>query len=134
VVRAGEADHGPGFRELLSGELNAEVMRIGAQYLAGTHDFASFVSQLDPGKDTVRTIFRTEVEESGKHVSVTFTGDGFMYNMVRAMMGCLLEVGKGNRQPPWVKEVLEARDRKQCAATAPAKGLCLVKVLYGEEA
>ena len=112
------------------GELDPELIRPAAAHLVGTHDFASFVTQLDPEKDTVRTIWQADVQADANTIAVTFSGDGFMYNMVRAMAGCLLEVGKGNRPPEWVKEVLEAADRKQSAATARAKGLCLVKALY----
>ncbi len=60
-------------------------------------------------------------------------GDGFLYNMVRALMGALLEVGYGNKPPRWIGEVLQTRDRCQAAATAPASGLYLVRVLYAPD-
>ena len=60
-------------------------------------------------------------------------GDGFLYNMVRALIGALLEVGYCNRPPEWIREVLAARDRSQAAVTAPACGLYLARVLYAPD-
>lgn len=110
--------------------LDVDVMRAAAACLVGEHDFASFVSEHDPEKDTVRTIHRLEVAARGRHIDITVEGNGFLYNMVRTIAGCLIVVGRGARTVEWLKEVLDARDRKKAFQTSPACGLTMVKALY----
>ncbi len=110
--------------------LDAEPMRRAAACLVGEHDFASFVTEHDPEKDTVRTIRRLEVETRGRYIDITVEGNGFLYNMVRTIAGCLIAVGRGARTVEWMKEVLEACDRKKAFDTAPAEGLTMVRALY----
>ncbi len=113
--------------------LDVEPMKEAAKFLVGEHDFAGFVNQLEPGKNTVRTIHAVEVEQTGDNtITMTFTGNGFLYNMVRIMAGTLLEVGRGNYPPEWAGEVLYGCDRSAAGPTAPAKGLTLVEVIYGQ--
>lgn len=115
--------------------VDLEAMRAAAQCLRGRHDFASFAT--NPGyqrsRGTVRTLRRVHLLRNSRGFDFAVEGDGFLYNMVRTLIGTLLEVGYGNRAPAWVAEVLAARDRRRAAATAPAEGLYLQRVLYAED-
>jgi len=110
--------------------LNLQAMAAAAQYLRGRHDFAAFQAAGAGTKTTVRTIFQAAVERSGELVFFTFRGDGFLYNMVRIIVGTLLEVGLGKRSPEEIKAILEAGDRTRAGPTVPARGLCLLNVEY----
>jgi tRNA pseudouridine38-40 synthase len=114
--------------------LDAERMHTAGQLLVGKHDFASFESAGSDRPDTVRTLDRLCVargtNESSDRITFEVTGDGFLYNMVRAIVGTLVEVGKGARDPCWVAEVLAVCDRRAAGQTAPPHGLFLVSVEY----
>lgn len=112
--------------------LNLGDMRTAAGYLKGEHDFKSFCSPHTEVKDTVRTVHSLEVEKEGDIITVRISGNGFLYNMVRIIVGTLINVGRGACPPEKVKEILEARDRRKAAATAPAKGLVLKYIRYGK--
>ncbi|WP_040285510.1 tRNA pseudouridine(38-40) synthase TruA [Sporosarcina koreensis] len=111
---------------------DAARMREGAARLLGTHDFSSFCSSKTATSSKVRTIRKLEIEEQGDQLLMTVEGDGFLYNMVRTIAGVLYAVGIGWDEPHHVTEILEARDRKQAGKTAPAHGLYLMNVTYGE--
>lgn len=113
-----------------AGELDVDRMRGGAAALVGRHDFVSFETTGSERSTTVRTITRAEITQSGERIDIQVTGDGFLYNMVRAIAGTLVEVGRGAKPPEWVAEVIAARDRKAAGPTAPALGLMLVRVEY----
>jgi tRNA pseudouridine38-40 synthase len=110
--------------------LDAEKMQSAAQGLVGKHDFASFESAGSERPDSVRTLFAVSVARANDRITIEVTGDGFLYNMVRAIVGTLVEVGKGAREPAWVAEVLASRDRRRAGQTAPPQGLFLVSVEY----
>ena len=110
--------------------LDAEKMHAAAQALVGKHDFASFESAGSERPDTVRTLTNITVRREGDRITVEITGDGFLYNMVRAIVGTLVEVGKGSRDVAWPAEVLAARDRRLAGQTAPPQGLFLIRVDY----
>ncbi len=110
--------------------LEAEPMRAAARLLVGRHDFRSFETGGSPRENTEREIFRLNVTETGRELHVDVEGDGFLYRMVRNLVGTLTEVGRGHRTPEWVAEALEARDRAAAGPCAPAKGLCLMEVRY----
>ncbi|HEY8449132.1 MAG TPA: tRNA pseudouridine(38-40) synthase TruA [Bacillota bacterium] len=103
-------------------------------YLRGRRDFASFQSSGREAASTVRTLRRLEIQKQamdwGTIMHLIFEADGFLYRMVRNIVGTLLEVGRGRRPPRWVAEVLEARDRRAAGPTAPAHGLTLQEVHY----
>ena len=111
------------------------AMRRAAACLLGEHDFAAFST--NPGyprkRGTVRTLQHVHVVQRPNGFDFVVQGNGFLYNMVRALVGSLLEVGKGNRPPEWLGEVLASRDRRLAGATAPPDGLCLVGVLYAPD-
>jgi len=110
--------------------LDLEAMAAAARYLRGKHDFASFQAAGAGTKTTVRTLFEAEVARRGELIFITFRGDGFLYHMVRIMVGTLVEIGLGKRPPEEIKAILEARERARAGPTVPARGLCLVKVEY----
>lgn len=110
--------------------LNLEAMREASAYLLGTHDFSSFCSARTEVEDKVRTIETIEILQDEKRVSFRFIGNGFLYNMVRILVGTLIEVGSGKRQPEEIVEILEKRDRRYAGKTAPGQGLYLWKVYY----
>lgn len=111
------------------------AMRQAAACLVGRHDFASFAT--NPGyprkRGTVRTLHHVHLLQRPSGFDFAVQGDGFLYNMVRALVGSLLDVGLGNRPPGWLGEVLAARDRRRAGATAPPNGLYLVAVLYAAD-
>lgn len=117
-------------------QLDVAAMQQAAEYLVGTHDFASFQTGGSPRLSTVRTIYELLVErraaELTDRVVIEVEADGFLYNMVRNIVGTLVEVGKRKQPPAWVTEVLAARRRAAAGMTAPAQGLYLVGVLYPE--
>jgi tRNA pseudouridine38-40 synthase len=114
--------------------LDAELMHRAGQALVGRHDFSSFESAGSERPDSVRTITELTVERGGgemaDRITIEVAGDGFLYNMVRAIVGTLVEVGKGAREVSWPAEVLAACDRRQAGQTAPPHGLFLVSVQY----
>ena len=105
-------------------------MQEAAEYLKGTHDFASFCSNPRMKKSTVRKVDRIDIRQKGPYLTFTYHGTGFLQHMVRILTGTLLEVGYGKRTPESMEELLEAKKRALAGFTAPAKGLCLIKVDY----
>ncbi len=101
--------------------------------LCGEHDFSSFTVDRKEIDDAVRTIYRIDIHEFGDLVCMTFVGDGFLYKMIRSLMGTLAFVGTGKVKPAEVKEILESRKRTSAYDTAPAQGLFLMKVFYDEK-
>ncbi len=116
--------------------LDEQAMHRAAQALVGTHDFSSFEAAGAPRRSTVRTVTELTVRrESGDRtgpVSVQIEANGFLYNMVRNIVGTLVEVGKGRQPESWPEHVLAGKDRRQAGRTAPACGLFLVHVKYDE--
>ena len=125
----------------VSYKLDVAKMREAAEYLLGEHDFASFCNIRTNVEDTVRTIYELEVLESecayarnghaaGRELTIRIKGNGFLYNMVRIIVGTLLRVGRGFYTPEQVKEILEAKDRQAAGVTAPPQGLMLMQIEY----
>lgn len=110
--------------------LDLGAMRAAAAPLLGTRDFSSFASEIAPGGNAVRTVSSLDPSRDGPRLLLDVGADGFLYNMVRAIAGTLLEVGRGRRPAAWVADVLAARDRRAAGPTAPARGLTLVRVDY----
>ena len=115
-------------------ELDMDRMRQAASALVGRHDFAAFRTESREPKATVRTLHRLDIEREGLRLILTFEGDGFLYNMVRAIVGTLVDVGRGKLSPGSMADILQSRDRGRAGPTAPAKGLCLVEVKYEQKA
>ena len=110
-----------------------ETTALGAAYLAGEHDFAPFCCIRTNAKTTVRTITDLQILQSGEHITIRITGNGFLYNMVRIIAGVLVRVGRGFYEPEKVKELLEGGERTREAVTAPPQGLCLMEIRYQNE-
>ena len=115
--------------------LDAEAMHEAAQALCGMHDFSSFESSGAPRSSSVRTVTEVLVArgaggEPPQIVTIDVEADGFLYNMVRAIVGTLVEVGKGDRPREWIAEVLAAKNRRSGGQTAPPQGLFLLWVQY----
>ncbi|WFR56895.1 tRNA pseudouridine(38-40) synthase TruA [Anaerocolumna sp. AGMB13025] len=110
--------------------LNTDLMAEATKHLIGEHDFKSFCSTRTQVTDTVRIIYDLKVERDGDSISITISGNGFLYNMVRIIVGTLLKVGLGVYPPVHVKEILEKKDRLAAGPKAPAQGLTLIKIDY----
>lgn len=111
-------------------ELDMEAMKRAAGYLLGEHDFKAFTSAKKGKKSTVRRIDRIEIVKKEDLISFTFVGNGFLYHMIRILMGTLLEVGKGERSVESMEEVIVSMNREKAGALVPAKGLTLMEVFY----
>lgn len=116
------------FALFVSKPLCVEAMREAAKHMVGTKDFSSFANAGSKMKSNVRTVSRCEILQQGELLEIWVEGDGFLYKMVRTIVGTLLEVGRGKFSPGRVEEVLAARDRCQAGPTVSARGLCLVEV------
>lgn len=114
-------------------DLNLEKMKQAAAYLIGEHDFKSFCSIRTQVEDTVRRIYSLNVERNGDRIDIRICGNGFLYNMVRIIVGSLVKVGCGFWEPEMIKTVLEARDRSKAGPKAPAHGLTLVSIKEEKE-
>ncbi len=110
--------------------LEVAKMRDAACRLIGTHDFRGFATTSDKRKTTVRTIFRCDVTEVGEEIRVTVHGDGFLYNMVRNIVGTLIEIGRGRWPADRIDRILATCDRSEAGFTAPAQGLSLLSVHF----
>lgn len=116
----------------ISEPLDINAIKKGATFLLGTHDFKSFCSNKRMKKSSIRTIYdiRIDVDSKNNLLLFTFTGNGFLYNMVRILSGTLIEIGLHIRTPEEIPAILEGRNRGLAGHTAPAKGLFLVSVSY----
>ncbi len=114
----------------VSYQLDLDQMRKAASYLVGEHDFVSFCNVRTDVENTVRTIYALDILQNGEEITIRITGNGFLYNMVRIIVGTLIRVGRGFYEPEKVKEILEAKDRKAAGVTAPPHGLMLVEITY----
>lgn len=115
---------------VLDFEPDMDAMFKAAAVLQGEHDFRAFCANPNMKKTTVRNVDKIEIVRKRDVIYFNYHGEGFLQNMVRIMTGTLLEVGKGKLTPDDVARILEGRDRKAAGYTAPAQGLCLMKVEY----
>jgi len=111
-------------------EPDIQKMKAAAEFLQGKHDFYSFCGNSKIKKSTIRIVDKIEIKRSGDCIAFLFHGNGFLQNMVRILVGTLLEVGKGAMQPEDMVRILQAKDRKLAGPTAPSCGLCLIEVDY----
>jgi tRNA pseudouridine38-40 synthase len=110
--------------------LNVEAMRKASAILIGNHDFLSFKRTDKKTRSTTRDLKEIKITKKGKFIYIDVTANSFLYHMVRNIAGTLIEIGKGSFPPENLKNILKAKDRKTAGPTAPACGLCLMKVKY----
>ncbi|MCY8232423.1 tRNA pseudouridine(38-40) synthase TruA [Priestia endophytica] len=111
-------------------DLDRKVMKEAIKGVIGTHDFTSFCSAKTEIEDKVRTIYEAEIIEEGDVLTFRFVGNGFLYNMVRILVGTLLDLGNGKSFTKDISGMLEAKNRTLTGKTAPGHGLYLWKVYY----
>jgi len=109
--------------------MDLEAMHTAADYLCGEHDFSAFCGNAKIKKSTVRFIRSIDIRRSGDEIILCFTGNGFLHNMVRILVGTLVEVGRGERTPESIADLF-GNKRAEAGFLAPAKGLCLEEVMY----
>lgn len=110
--------------------LDIALMRQAAEYIAGEHDFASFMTAGSDVQSTVRNVFELKFEEKGTRIVMYIKADGYLYNMVRIITGTLVNVGLGITKPEDVKKIIESKSRQNAGPTAPPQGLYLYNVQY----
>lgn len=113
------------------GNLDVDMMREAAAYFIGEHDFSAFCSAGSQVADKVRTIYSLDVIQDGREIVLRVKGNGFLYNMVRIITGTLIKAGTGDIRPQDIPGIIESRDRQLAGPTAPARGLTLVEIDYG---
>ena len=106
-------------------------MQEAVKYFVGTHDFTSFVARKSGKTDFVRTIYEAKIEDLGDNeYQLVICGNGFLYNMVRIIMGTLIDVGAGRRKPEDIPAIIEAKNRSMAGKTVLPHGLYMQKVEY----
>jgi len=110
--------------------LDLQKMRRASEKFLGTHDFSAFMSTGSSIRDTVRTIHDINIIEKDKLIEISFLGNGFLYNMVRIMVGTLVEIGSNRRDIEDIPLIIKSKNRKKAGHTAPAQGLYLERVFY----
>ena len=110
--------------------LDVEKMKEAAGYMVGEKDFTAFMASGSSAKTTVRNLKRVTVEKEGNLITITATANGFLYNMVRIIVGTLVYVGNGKLSSGEVKKILDEKDRRLGGVTAPPEGLRLEEVVY----
>lgn len=109
---------------------NIDAIKEALAHIVGTHDFSSFSVKSAELDNPVRTIYSAEAKFIDKYLCITVIGNGFLYKMVRCIVGAMVQVGEDRLAPDTVKRILESRDRNEAPATAPPLGLFLMKVFY----
>ena len=105
-------------------------MNEACKYFVGKHDFSAFMSPGSSIKTTVRTIYDIHIQTNGEKIIIYITGDGFLYNMVRIIVGTLLKIGNGKLEPEDIPKIIEEKNRKRAGMCVPPNGLVLEKVFY----
>ena len=110
--------------------LNIEAMKLAAKYFIGTHDFSAFKNLGSSVKTSVRTITRLDIIKNEDLIKIYISADGFLYNMVRIIVGTLVRVGEGKIEPNEIKNIIESKERTRAGKSVPPGGLCLEEVFY----
>ncbi len=111
-------------------KLDIESMKRALSYFVGTHDFSAFMNSKNQSEITVRTINGAKIIKKNRLIHIIVEGDGFLYNMVRIIVGTLIDVGRGKICEDEVLKIIKSKDRKQAGHTAPPQGLYLEKIFY----
>lgn len=110
--------------------VNEKIMQEAANYMIGEHDFACFCASGSQVKDTVRKIYSIDVKRDGDMISVDVCGNGFLYNMVRIIIGTLLYVNEGKLSTTEISEIIRGKDRKKSGPTVTPQGLTMLSIVY----
>ena len=111
-------------------KLDHKLMQEAARALIGRKDFRSFQAADKKDRGSIRRIKKLSVKKQGYIIDIDIEADGFLYNMARNIAGTLIEIGRGKLRPESIKDILNAKNRRKAGPTAPARGLCLVRVKY----
>lgn len=111
-------------------KLDVKAMKKAIKYFEGEHDFKGFKASGTSSKNSVRKIYKTNIEQKDERIYIELTGSGFLYNMVRIISGTLVDVGLGKILPDEIPEIIESKDRQRAGKTLPPQGLYLLKVEY----
>ena len=137
LYRIDTSDYGDAFYRNFAwhvpGGLDISKMEEAAKHFLGTHDFSTFMAQGGSAKTFSRTLFESSFTQDGSLLTYRITGNGFLYNMVRIIVGTLVWVGKGKFQPADMPAIISSKDRTRAGMTAPAKGLMLWQAQYDSE-
>jgi len=114
-------------------KLDTELIKSASEHFKGTHDFSAVCADCTNVSTPVRTIYSLEIENNGDLVIILVKGNGFLYNMIRIIIGTLLDVNEKRISPDDIPYILDSRDRLNAGRTAPAHGLYLNRVFYTEE-
>ena len=117
------------FVYILPEQLNLEAMKKAAAYFLGEHEYSAFNANKKMKKSTLRRVDAIEIRRNGEELELLFTGNGFLYNMVRIMVGTLIEVGRGERSADSIPSLFGGK-REEAGYLVPAQGLCLMEVEY----
>lgn len=110
--------------------LDVEAMKLGALYFMGTHDFSAFKNLGSSVKTSIRTISQLDIVKNEELIKIYIAADGFLYNMVRIIVGALIRVGEGKIMPNEISDIIESKQRSKAGKAVPANGLCLEEVFY----
>jgi tRNA pseudouridine38-40 synthase len=110
--------------------LDIDAMKLGALYFIGTHDFSAFKNLGSSVKTSVRTISQLDIIKDKDIIKIYIAADGFLYNMVRIIVGALIRVGEGKIKPTEIKNIIESKERAKAGKSVPPNGLCLEEVFY----
>ena len=116
----------------VSTKLNVDEMKKAIKYFEGEHDFKAFKSSGTSSKSSIRTIYKAIIKEKDENIIIELTGNGFLYNMVRIIVGTLVEVGLGKIDSKEIPDIIESKDRQRSGKTLPPQGLFLLEVEYDE--
>lgn len=120
------------YNAILKTQVDLQKMKNASKLFEGTHDFKAFMASGSAVKDTVRTIYSLKITKKSNILSFAVTGNGFLYNMVRIIVGSLIAVGEGRLSEDELKAVISGGERVYQMKTAEARGLALYKVVYGK--
>ena len=110
--------------------LDEGKMALAAEYLLGTHDFSALRSSKCQSKEPVKTIAEARIVRAGQLIHFYVTANGFLHHMIRNIMGVLIPIGRGEKPPEWMKQIIESKDRTQAGVTAAPNGLAFAGVTY----
>ncbi|ARC83710.1 tRNA pseudouridine(38-40) synthase [Clostridium argentinense CDC 2741] len=111
-------------------DLDIEKMQEATKHFIGTHDFSAFKNSGSSVKTSIRNITELKVEKLGNYIKIYTSADGFLYNMVRIIVGTLVDVGTNKIKPETIIDIINSKDRSEAGKTAPPQGLCLEEVYY----